>query len=290
MICPKCGHEVADDAKFCNKCGASMAEVPAADGLPTCQKCGYHFEAPAKFCIKCGAPVESAPAEPAKTAAPPKAAAGSAPKQPQPKPYSYGGAQPNGMITSILGKLLPADILLAIAAVMDVTFLIICIITGIISFVRLGQLMGSYGAPGGFIATSIIKYIMIIVVWALLAASAAIDAFLTIDVFKFSQRVKRTPTGVVSFFKKGSGFFAIAVFANGALIIAALIDLIINAIISGYTWGLAGIHGGSIALCVFMMISGGIGLAGAILLYKMRNYVSANANSIAQMERSAPKY
>ena len=288
MICPKCGQEVADGAKFCNKCGTPMASAPAADGLPTCQKCGYHFEAPAKFCIKCGAPVESAPAEPAKAAAPPKAAAASAPKQPQ--SYNYGGAQPNGIISSILGKMLPADILLAIAAVMDATFLIICIITGIISFVRLGQLMGSPGAPGGFIAASIIKYILIIVIWFLLSVCAAIDAYLAVDVFRFSQRVKRTPTGVVSYFKKSSGRFALAVFANGALILFALFDLIINAIISGYTWGMIGIHGGSIALCVFMMISGALGFVGAILLYKMRNYVNANANSIAQMERNAPKY
>ena len=290
MNCPKCGHDVADDAKFCNKCGASLADVPAADGLPTCKKCGYHFEAPAKFCIKCGAPVESEPAEPAASADPPKAA-GAAPKQTQ-QPWQqqvHYGTQPSGLISTILGRMLPGDVMLAIATIMDVTFFIICLITGIITFVNLGSLMHYYHA-GGFITTSIIKFILIIIVWFLLAVCASINAYLAVDVFKFSQRVKRAPTGVVSYFKKSSGRYAIAVFANGALFIFALFDLIINAIISGQTFGQIGIHGGSITLCVFMMIAAAIGFVGAVLLYKTRNYVQANANAVAQMERNAPKY
>jgi hypothetical protein len=46
--CPSCGQSVRAGAKFCEKCGASMA-------APTCAKCGATLSPGAKFCAGCGA-------------------------------------------------------------------------------------------------------------------------------------------------------------------------------------------------------------------------------------------
>ena len=72
MICPGCRHENPDRAKFCLECGAR---------LPTaCAHCGTELPAAAKFCLECGQPIAApAPAASALTAAPPRAAAPSAP-------------------------------------------------------------------------------------------------------------------------------------------------------------------------------------------------------------------
>jgi membrane protease subunit (stomatin/prohibitin family) len=45
--CPKCGHSVVANAKFCNECGTSLR--PAV-----CPKCGHAVQPTAKFCIECG--------------------------------------------------------------------------------------------------------------------------------------------------------------------------------------------------------------------------------------------
>ena len=52
-VCPKCGAQVSENAKFCAKCGAKIGEAAGA----TCQKCGAKLSPNAKFCPECGAPV-----------------------------------------------------------------------------------------------------------------------------------------------------------------------------------------------------------------------------------------
>lgn len=48
LTCPSCGHENADDSKFCNECGARVGAAP-------CGSCGETLEAGSKFCRHCGA-------------------------------------------------------------------------------------------------------------------------------------------------------------------------------------------------------------------------------------------
>ena len=64
MICPKCGNE-AGDGKFCQSCGAPVADVqptaaePTVTALPknmiACKSCGTPMAKNAKTCPKCGA-------------------------------------------------------------------------------------------------------------------------------------------------------------------------------------------------------------------------------------------
>ena len=55
MICPNCGAEVDDSAKFCTQCGSPMEEVPMF-----CANCGCKLEEPAAFCPECGAKLGTA--------------------------------------------------------------------------------------------------------------------------------------------------------------------------------------------------------------------------------------
>lgn len=48
--CPKCGMQLAANAKFCTKCGAKI------NAAGTCAKCGAELVPGAKFCPECGAP------------------------------------------------------------------------------------------------------------------------------------------------------------------------------------------------------------------------------------------
>jgi membrane protease subunit (stomatin/prohibitin family) len=50
-LCPKCSAEVADGAKFCGACGATMASAGSA-----CVKCRAALAQGAKFCGACGSP------------------------------------------------------------------------------------------------------------------------------------------------------------------------------------------------------------------------------------------
>jgi membrane protease subunit (stomatin/prohibitin family) len=57
VLCPKCGFQNPQTAKFCNNCGAPM-QAPA-QGTITCPKCGNSNVAGAKFCANCGAPLQA---------------------------------------------------------------------------------------------------------------------------------------------------------------------------------------------------------------------------------------
>ena len=52
--CPHCGELVAEDAKFCKKCGK---EITSGDKIK-CPKCDASIAADAKFCKECGAPTK----------------------------------------------------------------------------------------------------------------------------------------------------------------------------------------------------------------------------------------
>lgn len=56
MYCPYCGTENADQAEFCQSCGAKITgEIhPSQAGKVTCPQCTRENEATAKFCQYCG--------------------------------------------------------------------------------------------------------------------------------------------------------------------------------------------------------------------------------------------
>lgn len=53
VLCPKCGFQNPQIAKFCSNCGAPLQATGFA-----CPKCGAKNPAGAKFCINCGAPLQ----------------------------------------------------------------------------------------------------------------------------------------------------------------------------------------------------------------------------------------
>lgn len=54
MLCPNCGSENLNDAKFCGECGADFAA--------TCPECGTANEAGRRFCYEYGTPLDAASA------------------------------------------------------------------------------------------------------------------------------------------------------------------------------------------------------------------------------------
>lgn len=75
LFCNKCGKQLAEDANFCNICGAKVVR----QGL-VCKKCGKKLPEESNFCNICGFPVNGNPEE-VKPAAP------EAPKTPEVKTY-----------------------------------------------------------------------------------------------------------------------------------------------------------------------------------------------------------
>jgi membrane protease subunit (stomatin/prohibitin family) len=56
VLCPKCGFQNPQTAKFCNNCGAPMQ---VAAGTITCPKCQASNPAGTKFCSNCGNPLQA---------------------------------------------------------------------------------------------------------------------------------------------------------------------------------------------------------------------------------------
>ena len=52
-ICPVCGHENREDAKFCSECGAKFEPVQEVKTV-VCPKCGKELTDGEKFCTECG--------------------------------------------------------------------------------------------------------------------------------------------------------------------------------------------------------------------------------------------
>ena len=52
--CEKCGAQIANDAKFCYKCGTPLTTTTV--NMLYCRKCGIQIANDAKFCYKCGTP------------------------------------------------------------------------------------------------------------------------------------------------------------------------------------------------------------------------------------------
>ena len=66
MRCSKCGNELYENDRFCNKCGTKLEPVvvPAAIAEPerrVCSSCGADLAEGMKFCIRCGASVGVGP-------------------------------------------------------------------------------------------------------------------------------------------------------------------------------------------------------------------------------------
>jgi len=60
VVCPKCGFQNPQSAKFCNSCGAPMQQsAPAAAATVNCPKCGTANPPTSKFCINCGAQMQA---------------------------------------------------------------------------------------------------------------------------------------------------------------------------------------------------------------------------------------
>ena len=57
VICPKCGYQNPQTAKFCNNCGGPMQ--PTTQGMINCPKCGTSNTAGTKFCANCGTPLQA---------------------------------------------------------------------------------------------------------------------------------------------------------------------------------------------------------------------------------------
>ncbi len=57
VLCPKCGFQNPQTAKFCNSCGAPMQVAVA--GTITCPKCQTSNPAGTKFCGNCGNPLQA---------------------------------------------------------------------------------------------------------------------------------------------------------------------------------------------------------------------------------------
>lgn len=54
ILCPKCGHQNPQGARFCNNCGSPLQRTEG----PRCPKCGSVNPPGAKFCSSCGAPLQ----------------------------------------------------------------------------------------------------------------------------------------------------------------------------------------------------------------------------------------
>ena len=50
VVCPECGAEVAENAKFCSECGSKKPESKGS----FCTNCGAKLPSGAKFCSECG--------------------------------------------------------------------------------------------------------------------------------------------------------------------------------------------------------------------------------------------
>lgn len=60
-ICPNCGAELRENARFCNQCGTSLPGTGPTPGAKTgerCGQCGELLRPGTRFCRACGAPIE----------------------------------------------------------------------------------------------------------------------------------------------------------------------------------------------------------------------------------------
>lgn len=101
MICPNCGMNLDDDAKFCTGCGQKIEQTG-----PVCAGCGKPLKPNSKFCTSCGLPV-GAPSN--STAAPQKTVSQSIPQK-----VSQNTAQKKDSSKLIMGIII---VILAIAVI-----------------------------------------------------------------------------------------------------------------------------------------------------------------------------
>jgi hypothetical protein len=56
MTCPTCAAQIGSGDRFCEVCGAPVAQADAPVVAPTCQRCGHQLPGGGRFCEVCGAP------------------------------------------------------------------------------------------------------------------------------------------------------------------------------------------------------------------------------------------
>ena len=64
MKCNNCGADLADNAKFCTSCGASVENTAPQGGSRHCPNCGSELAEGASFCTNCGQKVTPAAGKP----------------------------------------------------------------------------------------------------------------------------------------------------------------------------------------------------------------------------------
>ena len=64
MRCNNCGADLADNAKFCTSCGASLQATPPQSRPSFCTKCGKALPAGTSFCTSCGQKIGGSPKNP----------------------------------------------------------------------------------------------------------------------------------------------------------------------------------------------------------------------------------
>ena len=61
VVCPRCGSELREGARFCGKCGAAIKAIDEKKRI--CPVCGKEVKSTARFCSSCGANLTELPAE-----------------------------------------------------------------------------------------------------------------------------------------------------------------------------------------------------------------------------------
>ncbi|MBR1702253.1 MAG: zinc-ribbon domain-containing protein [Lachnospiraceae bacterium] len=130
MKCPNCNAEIADNSKFCSKCGTKIEAVAKEEAKKPeetvkCIKCGTELKKGAKFCAKCGSSqIPEAKQEPKPAEAKQESKAAEAKPQPKaipPMPVQPWKSEPQPAPAPEQKKkkfpVLPVAVVLAIAVI-----------------------------------------------------------------------------------------------------------------------------------------------------------------------------
>ena len=270
MNCSKCGKPLAPGTKFCTNCGTKVEFAGSH-----CPKCGSETEAGAKFCVKCGTPL--AGGQPAYQPAPGAAPQGQAPYPP--RYVSPAAANPAGVVAKLRSYLMASGVISLVATILNILFFIIFTISGIILIVTLSEAAGYYrGYLDGILA--LMTFVVVGIIILLLLASI-MNLIYTIRTFKFRGEIRYRPVGILSRFASAGKTIGL---------------LILNLLVMGFaifelsalnSSGLSRVSGGAVVLCVFILISGILGVAAMIVNLVARSYVHGHAQSFLDIERSS---
>jgi len=111
MKCPHCAAENKDAAKFCGKCGQSLATPSAPDeNAKVCPGCGHGCKPDAKFCPKCGHNFGAAPPAENTATTPAEAPASAATPDMMPCPHCGAALKPDAKFCGKCGNSITAAI------------------------------------------------------------------------------------------------------------------------------------------------------------------------------------